>query len=412
MAHMRDTVALGQVSGLLSWDQEAMMPRGGADQRAEQMSALEAVLHAKRTDPKIGDWLAAIDADGLDEIKGANLRLVRRRFERHRKIPLDLAVALARVTSRAQGIWAEARAAAQFAGFQDTLGEVLNLRRQEAQALAVDGRLYDALLDEYEPDMRSAALDQLLGGLRDGLVALRRRINGSGVDIPDLQGCFSKDQQMLIARELATAFGYDWTCGRLDFSVHPFSSGGFTDVRITTRVAEDDPFNCFYSTIHETGHAVYEQNIDPRHGMTPAGRGASMGVHESQSRIVENQLGRGRAFTGHLYRTIVAVFGDFGIASEDAFYGVVNKVRNGFIRTEADEVQYNLHVLMRYDLERAMIAGDLQVADLEAAWNDRFAADFGYPVPGAADGVLQDVHWAVGLFGYFPTYSLGNIYAG
>ncbi len=412
MAFAQDTVALGQVSGLLGWDQEAVMPRGGAKQRAEQASVLESVLHAKRTDPRIGDWLAAIDVSVLDEVAAGNLRLVRRSYERQTKIPADLAIAQARVTSEAQGIWADARAAGKFTDFQDTLTEVLNLRRQEAEALSEDGNLYDALLDDYEPGMTDATLDKLLGGLRTGLVELRQRIVDSGVEIPDLQGSFSKDQQMLIARELADAFGYDWNRGRLDFSVHPFSSGSFNDVRITTRIAEDDPFNCFYSTIHEVGHAVYEQSINPRHGMTPAGRGASMGVHESQSRIAENQLGRSRAFTGHLYRRMVDVFGDFGVGSEELFYKIANKVRKGFIRTEADEVQYNLHVMLRYDLERALIAGDLQVADLEAAWNDRFEADFGYPVQGAANGVLQDVHWSVGLFGYFPTYSLGNIYAG
>ncbi|MCP5073808.1 MAG: carboxypeptidase M32 [Rhodobacteraceae bacterium] len=412
MAHMRGEVALGQISGLLGWDQETLMPRGAAKQRAEQLSALESVLHAKRTDPRIGDWLAAISPEQLDDTAAANVRLIQRSFERQCKVPADLAVEIARVTSEAQGIWADARAAGKFDDFKGTLAKVLNLRRREAEALADGGSLYDALLDEYEPGMTGEHLDQLLGALRSGLVDLRQRINDSAVEIPNLQGRFSKDQQMLIARELATAFGYDWDCGRLDFSVHPFSSGSFNDVRITTRVAETDPFNCFYSTIHEVGHAVYEQTIDQRHGLTPAGQGASMGVHESQSRIAENQLGRSRAFTGHLYRRMRDVFGDFGIDSEDAFYRVVNKVHKGFIRTEADEVQYNLHVMLRYDLERELIGGDLEVADLEAAWNDRFEHDFGYPVKNAAEGVLQDVHWSVGLFGYFPTYSLGNIYAG
>jgi carboxypeptidase Taq len=194
--------------------------------------------------------------------------------------------------------------------------------------------------------------------------------------------------------------------------VHPFSSGSGRDVRITTRVVESDPFNCLYSTIHEVGHACYELEIDPDYALTPLGQGVSMGVHESQSRIYENQLGRSRAFAGWLYGQMIERFGDFGIASAEAFYGTVNKLREGFIRTESDEVQYNLHVMLRFDLERALVAGDLVPDDLEAAWNDRFRVDFGLAVPRPSQGMLQDVHWSVGLFGYFPTYSLGNLYAG
>ncbi len=217
---------------------------------------------------------------------------------------------------------------------------------------------------------------------------------------------------MRLARDLATAFGYDWSRGRLDMAVHPFSSGSGNDVRITTRVSEGDPFNCFYSTIHEVGHAAYELGVDQDYLLTPIGKGVSMGVHESQSRIYENQLGRSRAFTGWLYGQMRERFGEFGIGSAEAFFATVNRVQPGFIRTEADEVHYNLHIMMRFDLERALMRGELQVGDLEAAWNDRFAADFGQMVDRPSHGMLQDVHWSVGLFGYFPTYSLGNLYAG
>ncbi|MDR9395337.1 MAG: carboxypeptidase M32, partial [Roseovarius sp.] len=189
-------------------------------------------------------------------------------------------------------------------------------------------------------------------------------------------------------------------------------SGSGDDVRITTRTAPDDPFNCLYSTIHEAGHACYEQGIDPAYRLTPLGQGVSMGVHESQSRIYENQLGRSRAFCGWLFGEMRAAFGDLGITDADALYAAVNRVHPGYIRTEADEVQYNLHVMLRFDLERALISGDLPVADLEAAWNDRFEVDFGTRVDSPSNGCLQDVHWSVGLFGYFPTYSLGNVYAG
>lgn len=410
--HFRDVVALGQISGQLGWDQETIMPTGSGGQRSEWMAALEKVNHAQRTDPRIGDWLDAVNPDNLTEIESANVRLIKQKFERQSRVPNALVAQIAKVTSQAQGIWAKAREAEDFSAFQDVLTEVLDLRRQEAAALAEGGNLYDALLEDYEPGMQESELSKLLGGLRDGLVDLREKITHSAVVIPDLQGSFSHEQQTLIARELATAFGYDWTRGRLDFSVHPFSSGSYNDVRITTRVSESDPFNCFYSTIHEVGHATYEQGIASGYGLTMLGQGVSMGVHESQSRILENQLGRSRAFTGYLYQRMRDVFGDFGIADAETFYHVVNKMRRGFIRTEADEVQYNLHVSLRFDLERQLISGQLEVADLEEAWNTRFAADFGYPVDRPANGVLQDVHWSVGLFGYFPTYSLGNIYAG
>lgn len=227
-----------------------------------------------------------------------------------------------------------------------------------------------------------------------------------------MSGSFDEAAQLALSTKLAQTFGYDLKSGRIDKAVHPFSSGSGLDVRITTRTEERDPFNCFYSTIHEVGHACYEQGIDKQHLLTSLGGGVSMGVHESQSRIYENQLARSEAFTGWLYGQMRDAFGDFGIADARAFYACVNRVTDGFIRTEADEVQYNLHVLLRFDLERALMSGDLAVADLEAAWNDRFLSDFGYAVDKPSNGVLQDVHWSEGLFGYFPTYTLGNVYAG
>ena len=411
MAHERRTGALAQVAGRLGWDQETVMPRGAAHQRADESAAMQAVLHARRTDPRIGEWLAAIDESALDEVGRANLRHISRSYERTRRIPEDLATALARLTSRAQGIWAEARADEDVGRFVPLLEEIVALKREEGQALAAGGDAYDALLDDYEPEAKAADLQAMFDAMRPRLVALR----AAALEKPapkGLSGEFPEQAQMKLARRLARTFGYDMTRGRIDKAVHPFSSGSHNDVRITTRTNKSDPFNCFYSTIHETGHACYEQNIAQEHGFTPLGQGVSMGVHESQSRIYENQLGRSRAFTGWLFARMKKVFGEIGVESEEAFYAAVNRLHNGYIRTEADEVQYNLHVLLRFDLERALIAGDLKVGDLEAAWNDRFAADFGFAVDKPSNGCLQDVHWSVGLFGYFPTYSLGNVYAG
>ncbi|WP_343078824.1 carboxypeptidase M32 [Ostreiculturibacter nitratireducens] len=414
MAFQRETEALAQIAGRLGWDQETVMPKGAAEQRGEEMGAIEGVLHARRTDPKIGEWLAAAKAP--DAAGARALELIRRGFERNACIPSKLASEIARVTSVSQGIWAEARSRNDVAHFLPTLERVVALKREAGQALAAGGfgggDAYDALLDDYEPGATGAGIAEMFGRMRPRLVSLRERILGSDRKAKPLSGHFAHDRQVGLARDLATAFGYDWNRGRLDLAVHPFSSGSGNDSRITTRVVETDPFNCIYSTVHEVGHACYELGIDQAHLLTPLGAGVSMGVHESQSRIYENQLGRSRAFASWLFARMRAIFGDMGVADADEFYATVNAVQPGFIRTEADEVHYNLHIMMRFDLERNLIGGKLAVADLEDAWNTRFGADFGVAVDRPAHGMLQDVHWSVGLFGYFPTYTLGNVYAG
>ncbi|WP_322892463.1 MULTISPECIES: carboxypeptidase M32 [unclassified Yoonia] len=409
MAFQRETEALAQVAGRLGWDQETMMPDGAGPQRAEEHGAMANILHARRVDPRVGDWLAK--AEAVDEVAAANLRHIRRSFDRATKVPARLAAELARTTSLAHRVWAKARAEEDVAAFLPVLQKVLDLRREEAAAIAGNADPYDALLDDYEPGASGTSLSAMFAALRPRLVDLRAAVLDAPAP-PMLQRTFDEAGQLAMSQKLALAFGYDLNIGRIDKAVHPFSSGSGLDVRITTRTNPVDPFNCFYSTIHEVGHAAYEQGIDHTHLLTPVGAGVSMGVHESQSRIYENQLGRSRAFTGWLYGQMRDEFGDFGIDGEDTFYACVNRVSDGFIRTEADELQYNLHVLLRFDLERALISGDLAVADLEAAWNDRFKADFGFAVDRPSNGVLQDVHWSEGLFGYFPTYTLGNVYAG
>lgn len=409
MAFQRQTEALAQVAGRLGWDQETMMPEGAAGQRSEEIGALEAVLHARRTDPRLAEWLAMAKAP--DAVGEAQLRQIRRSHARAMKVPARLAEEIATTMSLAQGVWADCRGRQDVAGFLPTLRKVVDLKRAEGAALAAGGDPYDALVDDYEPGMTGAAIAAMFDAMRPRLVSLRERVLGAKAP-HGVVGTFGQDDQLALSRELATVFGYDWSRGRVDLAVHPFSSGSGHDVRITTRVSETDPFNCLYSTIHEVGHAAYEQGIDADHALTPIGRGVSMGVHESQSRSYENQLGRSRAFTTWLYGRMREIFGDFGIADADGFYKAVNRVHPGYIRTEADEVHYNLHVMLRFDLERALIRGELDVADLEAAWNDRFRADFGVAVDRPSNGMLQDVHWSCGLFGYFPTYTLGNVYAG
>lgn len=409
MAFQRQTEALAQVAGRLGWDQETVMPAGAAGQRSEEIGALEAVLHARRTDGRLAVWLD--QAKAPDAAGEAQLRQIRRSYLRTMKVPSRLAEEIATTVSLAQGVWADCRGREDVAGFLPTLRKVVELKRAEGAALAVGGDPYDALVEDYEPGMTGAAIAAMFDAMRPRLVALRAKVLGAKAP-KGVVGVFRAEAQMALSRELATAFGYDWNRGRVDLAVHPFSSGSGHDVRITTRVNETDPFNCFYSTIHEVGHAAYEQGIDPAYALTPIGQGVSMGVHESQSRSYENQLGRSRAFTGWLFGRMRDVFGDFGIADGDAFYKAVNRVHPGYIRTEADEVHYNLHVMMRFDLERALIRGELQVEHLEEAWNERFRADFGVAVDRPSNGMLQDVHWSCGLFGYFPTYTLGNVYAG
>ena len=282
-------------------------------------------------------------------------------------------------------------------------------RRAQAGAgrLPCRRRSYDALLDIFEPGAEAAAIATVFEDLRPGLTALAARIAEAARPAPAINGHFPAAAQLALTRRITAALGYDLDAGRIDTVTHPFCSGTRGDTRITTRTDEADPLNCLYSTIHETGHALYEQGLDPALAGQPAGNSVSMGVHESQSRLYENQIGRSRAFCTWLWPQLPGT----GLDSAEDLYRAINRVAPGFIRTEADEVHYNLHIMLRFDLERALIGGTLEVADLEDAWNARFEADFGREVPDAAQGVLQDVHWSAGLFGYFPTYTLGNIYA-
>ncbi|MEM7505404.1 MAG: carboxypeptidase M32 [Pseudomonadota bacterium] len=407
--HLKQTAALSQVAGLLSWDQETMMPvRGGAG-RAEQAGALAKVVHAREADPRIPDWAAAIDRAELSPFDQCNVAEALRAHARATKIPPSLTEASAIAASEGQRTWAQAHEAKDFASFVPALERNIELARQKAACLSEDGAdPYDCLLDEFEPGAKVEDLWPLLGSMRPRLTSLREKI--SEQPKPDaLTGRFPAEQQMSLAGRIARQIGYDFDAGRLDKAVHPFSSGSAGDARITTRTDEADPFNCIYSTIHEVGHALYTQGaVDP---FMPAANYCSMGVHESQSRFWENQIARSRPFADWLYAEMASSFDGMNLDDPDQLHGAVNRVETGFIRTEADEVHYNLHILLRFELEREMIGGSLAVEDLEAAWNARFLRDFGRDVPDPSLGVLQDVHWSVGLFGYFPTYSLGNIYA-
>lgn len=404
---LRRIAALERVQRLLRWDQETQMPPRGAAQRAGEAAAVAAALHRLRADPRMPDWCAE-RAPGADAAEAADLAEARRMHARAVRVPEALAAELAETAARARVAWEAARAARRFADFAPWLARLVALRRSEAACLAGG---YDALLDDYEPGATGESVAALFAALRPGLVELSARIAGSGRTAPRLAGRFPAAAQMRLARQVAARLGFDAAAGRLDLAVHPSAAGALGDVRLTTRIDEADPRACLFATIHEVGHGLYKQGLDAGRAPLPSGMEVSMGVHESQSRLMENQIGRSRAFAEWLYPAMRTAFGGIGVDGPEALWRAVNAVDRGPIRTEADEVHYDLHIALRFDLERALVDGDLEVAGLEAAWNERFAADFGYPVPHAAAGVLQDVHWSEGLFGYFPTYTLGNLYA-
>ncbi|MEM9228333.1 MAG: carboxypeptidase M32 [Pseudomonadota bacterium] len=409
--HAKQTAALEQASQVLHWDQMTQMPERGAAQRAASASALEAAIHNRKADPRVSEWLDLLADRSLAAPAARNVALIRREHARATRVPEALAAAIATASSEGYTAWTAARESGAFADFVPALSHMVSLTREQADHLADDGQSrYDALLALYEPGAKADILLPLLETLREPLSLLREEL----VDSPppgQLTGPFPAEDQIALSREVALALGYDMTSGRLDLTVHPFCSGVGGDVRITTRVQEDNPLDCLYSVIHETGHALYAQNAPLDRIMEPSAQYASMGVHESQSRLLENQIGRSRAFAEWIFPRFIETYGTGSVASPEALYAALNRVETGFIRTEADEVHYNLHILLRAGLERDLIDGQLEVDALEDAWNTQFAADFGKTVPDAVSGVLQDVHWSQGAFGYFPTYSLGNLYA-
>ncbi len=416
LEHFRKIAALGEVSSLLHWDQETMMPSRGADVRAEMLAAVEAAQHQARTDPRVDDWLQTASDNG-DALRAANLREIRREVERARRLPATLVAELARCTSLAHGQWVQARKAERLAGstFADTLAHIVALKREEAACLtepSSGAHPYDALLDTFEPGAKTQDVQKLFADLQPGLTSLLSRITDSGVRPQRIGGTFAADTQLALAREVATRLGYDFSAGRLDLTAHPFTTGSVpTDVRITTRIDPASFEDCLYSTIHEVGHALYEQGIDEALALSPAGRAASMGIHESQSRLFENQIGKSRSFVGFLYRKLTAAFADLSPHDPDALWASLCRVGASFIRTDADEVTYNLHIILRFELELALLEGTIEIGDVETAWNERMQAYLGITPERPSQGVLQDIHWAAGYFGYFPTYTLGNVFA-
>lgn len=415
----KEIALLDSCASLLDWDHQTYMPPRGTAHRAEQLALLVGLSHEKSTDPVIGELLAEAESGGLAREEGSpavvNLREIRRTYDRTRKLPRSLVEELARTTALAHDVWVEARRASDFAVFEPWLEKVVALKRQEAEAVGYSGVPYDALLDHYEPGETTARLNGLFAGLRDELVRLVEAIAASGrqPDLSILQRAYPVDRQEDLGMAASAAIGFDFTAGRLDVTTHPFCTGiGPGDTRITTRYNPRDFGDAFFSILHETGHGLYDQGLDPIQYGTPMGSAVSLGIHESQSRLWENFVGRSRAFWEHFFpRARQAFPAALDDVSLDAFYFAINDVRPSFIRVDADEATYNLHILLRFELEQVLVSGDLKVGDVPGAWSERFRQYLGLTPPDDARGCLQDIHWSGGGIGYFPTYTLGNLYA-
>ncbi len=413
IAKLKEVRTLDAVGSLLSWDQETYMPPKTAAARAEQLALVSGLVHEKLVSDEMGALLEELSGRPLDPEQAANVREVRRVFERERKLPTELVREIARTRSLAHEAWVAARKAADFERFAPWLEKNLALQKEVAERTGYEEEPYDALLDWYEPGARARRIAPLFEALRARIVPLVQAIGRSGKRPRKIQGRFPLERQRAFGERIARDMGYDFEAGRLDVSAHPFCTGMHpTDVRITTRYDEADFRDSLFGILHEAGHALYEQGFDPRHAQTPMGEAASTAIHESQSRLWENLVGRSRPFWRHYYPLLREAFPEaLGDVALDDFYFAINEVEPSFIRVEADEVTYNLHIVLRFEIERDLFSGRASVSDLPALWNRKMEELLGIVPPDDAKGVLQDTHWSWGLFGYFPTYTLGNLYA-
>ncbi|MGC4031815.1 MAG: carboxypeptidase M32 [Tepidisphaeraceae bacterium] len=416
-ARLHEISTLGSIGAVLGWDEQVMMPPGATAFRAEQSALLAKLGHEKLTDPTTAEILTDVEQAELDADQKVVVARFRRDFDRATKLPTELVTEMSRTTVLSQSAWADARAKQDFAAFAPWLEKVVNLKRQEAACYgSASGDPYDALLEGYEPGETVASLRPLFADLVPQLVTLLNRVRESKKAAPmhAVERPLPVDAQQRFTNAIAAAIGFDTNAGRLDTSVHPFCTGiAPGDTRITTRYSETDFVGALLGTLHECGHAMYEQGL-PKATLfgTALAEATSLGIHESQSRLWENQVGRGEAFWKRFWPTLNDAFGESlrGVTPDEWLFAI-NGIAPSYIRTESDELTYNLHIALRFDLEHRLINGDLAITDLPAAWNERFKADFGLTVPNDSLGCMQDVHWSAGLLGYFPTYTLGNLYA-
>jgi carboxypeptidase Taq len=418
--HLAELTDLRHTVQLLQWDQQTMMPPRGAELRADELGTVQRILHDRFVSAQTGrllddaeDACNGIDPDSDD---ARLIAVVKRRWEKARRVPGELAADLARAASVGQEAWVGARARSDFAAFLPLLRRELELKRRYIECFDGYDTAYDVLLDDFEPGMRTADVTALFAELKAELVPLIAAVaeRADAVDDSCLYGAFPLETQRRLVTDVVSRMGFDPSGWRLDDTVHPFATSlGSGDVRITTRWDEKFLPMGLYSAMHECGHGLYEAGIAPNLRRTPLGSGEALGLHESQSRMWENMVGRGRPFADYLAPRIAELFGaSLSGLDPDGFYRAVNRVRPTFIRVEADEATYGLHIILRFELEQELIEGRIAVEDLPEVWNERFRRYFGIEVPDDAHGVLQDVHWAAGLIGYFPTYAIGNLVAG
>jgi len=414
---LAEVTDLSRAAALLEWDQETYMPPGGVQSRAEQLSTLLRLAHVHFTSDEVGRLLSELEDEPggrpFDSDEASLIRVTRRDYDQERKLPPDLVAEAARAGSVSRPVWEKARRDENFSLFAPYLEKNVELNRRIADAIGYEDRPYDALLDRSEPGMTTAQLEAIFAELKTAIVPLVTDITRHAdlVDDRVLYRGFDPDLQVPFALDVVKRLGYDLERGRQDMSTHPFSTAfGPGDVRITTRVSRDFFNECLFGSIHESGHAMYNQGMGADIDRTPLWGGASPGVHESQSRLWENLVGRSPAFWRHFYPSLRSVFPEpLRDVDEEAFYRAVNRSYPSLIRVEADEVTYNMHVLLRFELENEMLEGTLKVQDLPEAWNARFKSYLGLNVPNDREGALQDIHWSYVSFGIFPGYTIGNL---
>ncbi|WP_423743300.1 carboxypeptidase M32 (plasmid) [Haladaptatus sp. SPP-AMP-3] len=400
-------------AGILGWDQEVVMPEGGTPARSQQRSALSAISHELLTDDEMGELLDELEGEDLDNEQAAVVREVRREYERATRVPGELVEEISRTTSEALPKWKKAREEDDFSIFAPTLEKLVELEREYADHIDPDKDPYEVLFEEYEPYLGIDTAEETLAELRDELVPLIEDVRESDVELATpFEGTYDAETQEELSRDVLDTLGYDWDRGRLDTAPHPFSSGTQFDARVTTRFDESDPLGALMSTVHEFGHATYTQGLPDEQYGTPLGEARDLTVHESQSRVWENNVGRSRAFWENFLPLVKERFSDVEDVSVEEMYEAANEVyEDNLIRVEADELTYHMHIVVRFEIEKALIRGEIEVDEVPELWNDKYEEYLGIRPDTDADGCLQDIHWSHGSFGYFPTYSLGSVLA-
>lgn len=412
---LRELEDLAHAIRLAHWDQEVWMPPKGGPARARSLATLQAIAHARLIEPEVGVLLDELDEDGsLDEARRASIRILRREYDKATKIPPELIRELAETEATAYQVWTKARPENDFRLLEPFLSKIVRLKKEQADAIGWEHERYDALLDDFEPGMPTSEVETLFAGLQSGLRPIVDSVLAAAGDPPDFLGRdFDSERQQRFCEWLVDELLFDRSAGRLDSSPHPFTMAvGAGDVRQTTRTDPGEITSSIYAAIHETGHALYEQNLPDSLRSWPVGQVPSLGMHESQSRLWENHVGRSPGFTRFMLPRLKEFFPD-ELADVDArtFFRGVNHVRRSLIRVTADEVTYNLHVGLRFELELALFRDQLEVSDLPQAWKESMKRWLGVEPADDRDGVLQDMHWSIGALGYFPTYTLGTLYA-